>query len=285
MKKHEMNEKLEEVEKFIEKIDISEKIVLITSGGTSVKLEKNTVRSIENFSTGKRGALSCEEFLKNGYFVVFFHREGSCLPFIHNINLEKLFSMSSNLDLEAEKGQNEILQRNKNLYLDFIQTKLLMIQFTDVIEYLYLYENFIKKLSKFQQNCIIYLAAAVSDYYIPLDRLSEHKIQSSDENLQITLYPVPKELYKIKSEWNPNCFLISFKLETDQNILFQKCKSSLEKTNSDYILANILQSRYDQVFLYSKQETLEILKCNDTNHIEEQIISAICKLHDQYINK
>lgn len=35
-------------------------VVLITSGGTSVPLEKNTVRSIENFSTGGRGSKSAE---------------------------------------------------------------------------------------------------------------------------------------------------------------------------------------------------------------------------------
>ena len=36
------------------------KVVLITSGGTSIPLEKNTVRSIENFATGGRGAKSAE---------------------------------------------------------------------------------------------------------------------------------------------------------------------------------------------------------------------------------
>jgi phosphopantothenate-cysteine ligase len=35
-------------------------VILITSGGTSVPLEKNSVRSIENFSTGMRGAISAE---------------------------------------------------------------------------------------------------------------------------------------------------------------------------------------------------------------------------------
>lgn len=42
------------------KEDPTTKIVLITSGGTSVPLEKNTVRSIENFATGGRGAKSAE---------------------------------------------------------------------------------------------------------------------------------------------------------------------------------------------------------------------------------
>ena len=40
--------------------DDSRGVVLITSGGTSVPLEKNTVRSVENFSTGSRGAKSAE---------------------------------------------------------------------------------------------------------------------------------------------------------------------------------------------------------------------------------
>lgn len=41
-------------------MDKNRPMVLVTSGGTSVPLEKNTVRSIENFSTGKRGAASAE---------------------------------------------------------------------------------------------------------------------------------------------------------------------------------------------------------------------------------
>ena len=59
-------------------------VVLVTSGGTSVPLEKNTVRSVENFSTGQRGSLSVEHFLKhsNEIKVIYFHRRGNCkLPF------------------------------------------------------------------------------------------------------------------------------------------------------------------------------------------------------------
>lgn len=40
--------------------DPDTRIICITSGGTSVPLEKNTVRMIENFSTGSRGAISAE---------------------------------------------------------------------------------------------------------------------------------------------------------------------------------------------------------------------------------
>lgn len=37
-----------------------QEIVLVTSGGTAVPLEKQTVRFLDNFSTGNRGALSSE---------------------------------------------------------------------------------------------------------------------------------------------------------------------------------------------------------------------------------
>eukprot|EP00996_Jenningsia_fusiforme_P002909 NODE_3718_length_929_cov_16.938636_g3418_i0.p1 GENE.NODE_3718_length_929_cov_16.938636_g3418_i0~~NODE_3718_length_929_cov_16.938636_g3418_i0.p1 ORF type:complete len:259 (-),score=31.60 NODE_3718_length_929_cov_16.938636_g3418_i0:65-841(-) len=57
-------------------------IVVVTSGGTTVPLEKQTVRFIDNFSSGNRGAASVEEFLARGYAVVFLYRRGSMFPFI-----------------------------------------------------------------------------------------------------------------------------------------------------------------------------------------------------------
>ena len=58
-------------------------LVLVTSGGTSVPLEKNTVRSLENFSTGMRGALSTENFIiqSPNTRVIYFHKKGSKRPF------------------------------------------------------------------------------------------------------------------------------------------------------------------------------------------------------------
>jgi len=50
-----------DLKEFCKGFDMEEKkIVCITSGGTSVPMEKNTVRSIENFSSGERGAKSAE---------------------------------------------------------------------------------------------------------------------------------------------------------------------------------------------------------------------------------
>jgi phosphopantothenate-cysteine ligase len=38
-------------------------VVVVTSGGTTVPLERRCVRFIDNFSAGTRGALSVEQFL------------------------------------------------------------------------------------------------------------------------------------------------------------------------------------------------------------------------------
>jgi phosphopantothenate-cysteine ligase len=61
----------------------------VTSGGTSVPLEKNTVRSIENFSTGRRGALSAESFLREGFYVIFLYRKNSIQPFKVHLDLNQ----------------------------------------------------------------------------------------------------------------------------------------------------------------------------------------------------
>jgi phosphopantothenate-cysteine ligase len=129
---------------------------------------------------------------------------------------------------------------------------------------------------------MIFLSAAVSDYYIPSEILCEHKIQSSENILTLNLYPVKKEIYKIKKEWNPESFLISFKLETDEEKLIDKSIKAIEKCLSDYVVANLLQTRYDRVLIMNKDEKYEILK-NDCQFIEENIVAKISELHYMYI--
>ncbi len=69
---------------------LGRRICLVTSGGTTVPFEKNTVRFLDNFSQGTRGAASAEQFLEEAassereegaYAVVFLHRQGSLRPF------------------------------------------------------------------------------------------------------------------------------------------------------------------------------------------------------------
>ena len=49
-------------------------LAVVTAGGTTVPLEARTVRYIDNFSTGNRGAALAECLLERGYAVLFLHR-------------------------------------------------------------------------------------------------------------------------------------------------------------------------------------------------------------------
>ena len=96
---------------------------------------------------------------------------------------------------------------------------------------------------------MLYLAAAVSDFYLPASDMMEHKIQSSEGAPKIELQLVPKILAPLVSDWVPQAFVISFKLETDESILIKKAKKALETYKHKIVIANLLQTRKEKVIL------------------------------------
>ena len=52
-------------------------------------LESNTVRFIDNFSRGKRGASSVEYFLREECAVIFLYRKKSLEPFVRHFTVEE----------------------------------------------------------------------------------------------------------------------------------------------------------------------------------------------------
>ncbi|KAJ1493050.1 DNA/pantothenate metabolism flavoprotein [Baffinella frigidus] len=206
------------------------RVVLVTSGGTTVPLERNTVRFIDNFSTGSRGGKSAECFLDQGYAVIFLHRSGSIEPF------QQVWSCAP-----CPQPQPSWKKR------------LLKVAFTSVHEYLHLLRDVSIALQPAGPRAMIYLAAAVSDYFVPDAELAEHKIQSaSGDDLCLTLRPTPKCLRALKSEWAPQALVASFKLETDDNILLSKAWGAIDKYKVDVVVANLLHTRFDVVQLVAR---------------------------------
>ncbi len=162
------------------------RLVLITSGGTTVPLENQTVRFIDNFSAGTRGATSAEYFLSSSYAVIFLHREYSLLPYSRH------YSHSTNCFLDfLREGPNESVvvedtYRKKMVevlrkYRKARQEKMLcLVPFTTVTEYLWLLRGIAELMAPLGKRAVFYLAAAVSDFWVPRDRLVEHKIQSGE---------------------------------------------------------------------------------------------------------
>jgi hypothetical protein len=70
-------ESISNVKKFVEDLNKQEpsaKVVMVSSGGTTVPLEQLTVRFVDNFSSGTRGSASTEYFLEKNYPVIFLYR-------------------------------------------------------------------------------------------------------------------------------------------------------------------------------------------------------------------
>lgn len=252
-------------------------VVLVTSGGTTVPLECNTVRFIDNFSTGKRGAASTEYFLQNNCHVIILHRSGSTRPFFRHFNadmVDQAFQIDDQDELLVRKD-NELGKSFRKIYDAYhdYSKMLLTVEFETCVDYLWLLRGISSLLAPFKKDVIYYMAAAVSDYYIPLEEMPEHKIQSSDTSLDIKLYPVPKMLGKLCNEWSPSAFSVTFKLETDPSILGSKAEKSIKKYGQNLVIGNLLASRRTEVIFYdqSKEDnklTQTVCKLGESDQIE-----------------
>lgn len=82
----------------------------------------------------------------------------------------------------------------------------------------------------------------------------QHKIQSSD-GLILELEQVPKMLGELTHEWAPKSFVVSFKLETDEEILLDKAWGAIQRYQVNLVIANVLQTRSDMCYLVSADIT------------------------------
>jgi len=266
----------------------NEKIVLVTSGGTVVPIEQNTVRFVDNFSVGTRGSASAEYFLDAGYVVIFLYRSNSLVPFVRHFNNSLLDKLEIVDDKSIQVKQSEfdklfpILKKYKDVR-DL--NRILTIPFTTLVEYMWLLRGSCLLLNS--KYCLLYLAAAVSDFYIPPNEMHEHKVQSKDGPPVIALRMVPKVLSAITQVWSPKAYIVSFKLETDNTILEQKAKDALCKYQHQLVIGNLLHTRKHNVKLISQDGAIENILLTNTNiengvEIEDLIVKNIKTKHDVF---
>lgn len=260
------------------------RVALVTSGGTTVPLENQTVRFIDNFSAGTRGATSAEYFLENDYAVIFLHRQFSLLPYSrhysHSTNCFLDFMTTSStgevvVDDSYQAQMSAVLQRYERAKRE---NALLLLPFTTVNEYLWDLRALATLMQPLGANGLFYLAAAVSDFFVPAQRMVEHKIQSSEDfthangkvaggerqgtsstpaaqmagkSLIIDLDPVPKFLKQLVDAWAPRSMIVSFKLETDEALLAEKSHYALKKYAHHLVIGNLLNTRKYEVLFVS----------------------------------
>lgn len=270
------------------------RVVVITSGGTKVPLESRTVRFLDNFSSGRRGASSAEYFIEAGYAVIFLHRHRSLFPYTRMFST---INMLDALQLKSEQGEvvvnQEVLPNITKVLKRYQEVKdcrlLLPIEFSALSEYLHLLKAAAQALSTIGSKAMFYLAAAVSDFYIPASEMPEHKIQSSNGPLQLSLNMVPKILSPLVKDWSPQAFVISFKLETDASILLDKAKKALDTYRHQAVVANVLDSRRGYVVVVTRDTQVELILTDEDVkkdiEIEERIVSNLTSAHIKFIEQ
>lgn len=134
-----------------------------------------------------------------------------------------------------------------------LHERILPIAFTTIFDYLFLLREACMSLATAAGSALVFLAAAVSDFYVPEASMATEKIQSrAHDGLQIHLQNVPKLLGEVKATWAPRAFIVSFKLETNMNILLAKAAGAIAKYDMDAVVSNQLQTIRDLVTVIRK---------------------------------
>ncbi|GBG71585.1 hypothetical protein CBR_g9001 [Chara braunii] len=112
----------------------------------------------------------------------------------------------------------------------------------------------------------------------------EHKIQSRAGPLSLQLAQVPKMLSLFRCEWAPSAFIVSFKLETDTDILLTKARAALQKYHVHAVVANELHTRKTKVVVVMADSEREVRKEKPDSCVEKPLVEYLVEHHLSYIN-
>ncbi|KAK8649136.1 hypothetical protein V6N13_129871 [Hibiscus sabdariffa] len=265
------------------------RVVCVTSGGTTVPLEQRCVRYIDNFSSGNRGAASTEYFIRAGYKVIFLYRRGTCQPYCRSLPEDPLlecFELADASDFRVRQSHSEAVKGAiGNHHAAVAGGLLLKLPFTTIFEYLQMLRIIASSMRSLECRAMFYLAAAVSDFYVPWKSMAEHKIQSASGPLDMRLMQVPKMLSVLRTEWTPMAFCISFKLETDSKILLEKANMALKKYKMHSVVANELLNRKEEVTVVTENGNISVCrdKTRPGSDVEGPLIELLVNRHSTYI--
>ncbi len=267
-------------------------------------LERNTVRFLDNFSTGVRGAGCIEALIARGYAVVSLRRTGSAAPFARSLCGISADGSSPGFDLrfleslELEPGTGALRLRGDAARLAAVGAALAAyqaarssglfeeVEFFTADDYFFKLRALVRALRPCDHAAMGVFAAAVSDFHVPSGARAEHKIASGmgAASLRLDLAPTPKLLGAVR-DWAPRLFAVSFKLETDAAVLERKARAAAAAYGMHCVVANALASRRERVDLYSRDAdapALTILRPHGCAELEPLLVDALIARHEKH---
>lgn len=124
---------------------------------------------------------------------------------------------------------------------------------------------------------IVIHSAAVSDY-TPTS-VEKRKIKSGKKSLIIRLKPTIKIVDRIK-KWDPNIFLIKFKLEVGlkEKKLIAVAYKSMISSNADIIVANDLKKMDKEHIAFVIDKNKKVIRCKGKKEIVKKILYTVKSL-------
>ena len=300
------------------------RFAVVTSGGTVAPLERQEIRHVTNLSTGQRGSTSAEHFLRRGYFVLFLHKTGSLLPFARHFQSGRFLddctlpptgaaqgdsgSAQDSKGHEAQSSSSLLLNNSAlvNAAREYQQycsahssRRLLYVPFHTVADYQLCMKTTLETLRdelaphNAMKRVLVYLVAAVADFYVPWKDLPKEKIDSRPDLDDMTLYfrKVPKALARglVGRWWGPEAFVVTFKLETDETRVNEKVVRHINAfSNIRMVAANLLQSYRQEIRLYDVRRPDEPVKIVRPTigrcELEEPLVDAVISGHCCYVD-
>ncbi|KDO43119.1 hypothetical protein CISIN_1g021381mg [Citrus sinensis] len=224
-----------------------------------------------------------------GYAVIFLYRRGTCEPYCSSLPDDaflECFEVTEESAVQVCQPYSEAVKRAiRDHHAAVAGGLLLKLPFTTIFEYLQMLQMIAVSSRSLGPCSMFYLAAAVSDFYVPWKSMAEHKIQSGSGPLDMQLLQVPKMLSVLRKEWAPMAFCISFKLETDAEILLEKADMARKKYGMHAVVANELLSRKEQVVVVTNNGKIPVYrdKTSSDSDVEKPLTKLLVDRHSVYI--
>lgn len=102
----------------------------------------------------------------------------------------------------------------------------------------------------------------------------------------LKLEPVPKLIHVIVENWAPQSFVVSFKLETNPELLIPKSLTSLRLYKHNVVVANLLKDRKSEVMVVQGEEKITKLTVDPAvDEIERPLVENLIRLHEAHLKQ
>jgi len=141
-------------------------------------------------------------------------------------------------------GRIELTGADAGRFVKMLQSQreyknyLLEVPFASVHEYLFILRLAAEALCIAGNRGMLFLASGVLKHYVPYEELRPFSVADDAESQQF--HRVPHLMLKIRREWCPKAYVVSFKLAENSVVLSDKAHAQMEMYGTHLVVGNVV---------------------------------------------